>query len=59
MFWKDAPPALTLFARPAGPPPERGRGGVKKMFLVLVVVSSASGLGSLGPVGHSPGSCEQ
>ena len=39
--------------------PERGRGGVKKMFLVLVVVSSASGLGSLGPVGHSPGSCEQ
>ena len=38
--------------------PERGRGGVKIMLLVLVVVGSAIGLGSLGPVGVSPGSCE-
>ena len=36
-----------------------GRGDVKKMLLVLVVASSASGLGSLGPVGLSPGSSEQ
>ena len=39
--------------------PERGRGGVKMMLLVLVVVSSAIGIGSLSPVCLSPGSCEQ